>query len=264
MAVDAAGLASPFGARLRQWRRRRGLSQLGLAGQVGSTARHISFLEAGRSRPSRPMVLRLAETLGVGLPEFNELLRAAGLPAHYPRADLDSADLAPYRATIERMLDAHDPYPGMLIDGHWNVLSANRAAVALFGSALIGSNFVRDALTDPTVAQAIVNWPEVAWAGLDRLRADLDRAPFDGELQQLVRLAESVLAGVPRPGTAKADLMVCPWFQIDGQVIRTITMVARFDHPAEVTLDGLRVELMYPADDLADRFFRTRRDPAAG
>src|SRR3954454_19801554 len=102
---------SPFGARLRLWRRRRGLSQLSLAGQVGSTGRHISFLETGRSRPSRQMVLRLADTLGVGLAEANELLHAAGLPATYPRAGLDSVDLAPYRAAIEAMLAAHEPYP---------------------------------------------------------------------------------------------------------------------------------------------------------
>ena len=94
--------ASPFGARLRQWRRQRGLSQLSLAGQVGSTGRHISFLETGRSRPSRQMVLRLADTLAMGLRDTNDLLHAAGLPASYPTAGVDSPDLAPYRAVVDR------------------------------------------------------------------------------------------------------------------------------------------------------------------
>jgi transcriptional regulator with XRE-family HTH domain len=250
--------ASPFGVKLRRWRECRGLSQLSLAGQVGSTGRHISFLETGRSRPSRQMVLRLADTLGVGLAEANELLHAAGLPAAYPHAGLDGVDLAPYRAAIEAMLAAHEPYPGMVLDGRWTVIAANPACRALFGQTVVGSNFVRDSLTHPTAAQGIVNWPEVAWAGLDRLRAHQRRAPFDPELQQLVTLAEAALADVPRPRSAPPALLVCPWFRVGDQVIRTIAMVARFDHPAEITLDELRVELLYPMDEDAERFFRTR------
>ncbi|OLB66898.1 MAG: hypothetical protein AUI10_01470 [Actinobacteria bacterium 13_2_20CM_2_72_6] len=254
MSTEAADTASPFGTRLRHWRRHRGLSQLGLAAQVGSTGRHISFLETGRSRPSRQLVLRLADTLGMGLREANELLHAAGLPAAYPRA---GTDLAPYRAAVDRLLRAHEPYPGMVLDGHWNVLSANRPCALLFGETVVGSNFVRDALANPAAAEAIVNWPEVAWAGLDRLRRELNRAPFDDGLRGLVGLAESALAGVPRPATTGSDPLVCPWFRIGDRVVRTITMVARFDHATEVTLDELRVELMYPMDDDAERFFRT-------
>jgi transcriptional regulator with XRE-family HTH domain len=250
--------ASPFGAMLRRWRLHRGLSQLSLAGRVGSTGRHISFLETGRSRPSRQMVLRLADTLGVGLREANELLHAAGLPAAYPAARLDGADLAPYRAALERMLEAHEPYPGMVLDGRWTVTAANRACHALFGPAVVGSNFVRDALTDPATARAIANWPEVAWAGLDRLRHQQQRNPFDPDLHELVTRAETVLAGVPRPNPADPGILVCPWFRVGDRIIRTIGMVARFDHPAEITLDELRVELMYPMDGTAERFFRSR------
>jgi hypothetical protein len=210
------------------------------------------------------MVLRLADSLGVGLPGTNELLHAAGLPAAYAEAGLDSVDLAPYRAAIDRMLAAHEPYPGMVLDGHWTVIAANRACQALFGPAVTGSNFVRDSLTDPVAAQAIVNWPEVAWAGLDRLRAHLRRAPFDPELQRLVALAEAALAGVPRPQPAEAGLLVCPWFRVGDQIIRTVAMVARFDHPAEITLDALRVELMYPMDEVAERFFRADDGASTG
>lgn len=249
--------ASPFGAMLRQWRQHRGLSQLSLAGRVGSTGRHISFLETGRSRPNRQMVLRLADTLGMGLREANDLLNAAGLPAAYPTARLDGADLAPYRAALDRMLAAHEPYPGMVLDGHWTVTSANRACHAVFGPAVVGSNFVRDALTDPAAAQTIANWPEVAWAGLDRLRHQQQRNPFDPELQQLVAQAEAALTGVPRPQPSDPGILVCPWFRIGDQIIRTIALVARFDHPAEITLDELRVELMYPMDEIAERFFRS-------
>jgi transcriptional regulator with XRE-family HTH domain len=261
MSEEPPAPVSPFGARLRQWRRHRGLSQLGLAGKVASTARHISFLETGRSRPSRQMVLRLADALDVGLRGSNELLHTAGLPGTYPQATLDGPDLAPYRVAIDRMLDAHEPYPAMVIDRHWNVFLANWACSVLFGPQVVGSNFVRDSLANPAAAQAIVNWPEVAWAGLDRLRHQLDRTPFDQELHHLVTLAENVLAGVARPSTDEPTLAICPWFRIGDQIVRTIAMVARFDPIAEVTLDELRVELMYPLDEAAERFFRDRHKP---
>jgi transcriptional regulator with XRE-family HTH domain len=252
--------ASPFGTKLRQWRRHRGLSQLGLAVQVGSTGRHISFLETGRSRPSRQMVLRLAETLQIGVREVNDLLHAAGLPAAYPSVPLHDAGLAPYRAALDAMLSAHEPYPGMVLDGHWTVVAANAASRALFGDHVVGRNFVRDALTDPAAAQSLANWPEVAWAGVDRLRHHQHRNPFDPHLRELLALAEAALAGTPRPRPADPQILICPWFRIADQVIRTIVMVAHFDHPAETTLDELRVELMYPADETAERYFRTHRD----
>jgi transcriptional regulator with XRE-family HTH domain len=255
--------ASPFGVRLRRWRRYRGLSQLSLAGLVGSTARHLSFLETGRSRPSRQMVLRLADSLGMGLADTNDLLLAAGLPAAYPQAELGGTDLGPYRSAIEAMLAAHEPYPGMVLDGHWTVLAANRACLRLFGPAVVGSNFVRDALTNPHMSEMIVNWAEVARAGLDRLRAHQRRAPFDPVLAELAALAEAALADVPRPEPTSPTLLVCPWFRIDGQVIRTVAMVARFDQPAELTLDEVRVELMYPADEAAEQFFRAGTEPGS-
>ena len=203
------------------------------------------------------MVLRLVDALGMGKREANELLNAAGLPAAYPVGRLDGADLAPYLAALDRLLAAHEPYPGMVLDRYWTVTAANPTCRSLFGPAVVGSNFVRDALTNPAASQMMANWPEVAWAGLDRLRLHQQRSPFDPQLGQLVTLAEAALAGVPRPpGSVDAAILVCPWFRVGDQIIRTIAMVARFDHPAELTLDELRVELMYPMDDTAERFFR--------
>jgi hypothetical protein len=208
------------------------------------------------------MVLRLAEALGASLREANELLHAAGLPAAYAHAELASPDLAPYRAAIERLLAAHEPYPAMALDARYTVVAANRACAALFGPQVVGSNFVRDALADPATAQTIVNWPEVAWAGLDRLRQDARRSPFDEELRSLICVAEAALDGVSRPPPAEGGFMVCPWFRIENTVVRTIAMTARFDRIAEVTLDELRVELMYPMDEDDDRFFRAHHSQA--
>jgi transcriptional regulator with XRE-family HTH domain len=112
-----------LGARLRHWRRLRGMSQLTLATEAATTARHVSFLETGRSRPSRAMVIRLSDVLGLPLRERNRLLEAAGLAAAYREAALDSATLAPYRAAIERLLGAHEPYPAMVVDGRYRYVS---------------------------------------------------------------------------------------------------------------------------------------------
>lgn len=249
--------ASPFGARLRRWRAGRGLSQLALATKVGSTSRHLSFLETGRSRPSRRMVLRLGEALDVPLRERNELLHAAGLPAEYPELGIRSRDLAPFQAALDNLLNAHLPYPAMVMDGQWNVILANSACLRLYGDNLVGSNVVRRFLADPQVArQAIVNWPQVAWSGLDRLRHQRDSQPFDPELTELVTLAEAAVEGIPRPDAPPTDPVVCPWFRVGDQVVRMLGIVARFDSTAEVTLDELRIELAYPLDEPSDRFFR--------
>lgn len=103
---------------------------------------------------------------------------------------------------------------------------------------------------------AVAIWAEVAWAGLNRLRRHQQRHPFDPALQDLVADAEAALADVPRPPDADQEVLVCPWFRIGDLIIRTVAMVARFDHPADTTLDELRVELMYPADDIAERYLR--------
>jgi len=248
--------ASPFGAQLRRWRAHRGISQLTLAAKVGSTPRHLSFLETGRSRPSRQMVLRLGEALGVGLRERNQLLQAAGLPPAYPQADLSGHDLAPYRAVLDRLLNAHMPYPAMVVDSHWTVMMANAACARLYGIDVVGVNLIRMYVTDPAARQTVVNWAEVAWAGLDRLHQQLDRAPFDETLADLIREADASLAGLARPSEPSAEPVMCPWFRVGEQVIKTIGVAARFDPVVDDTLDELRVELTYPLDDIADRFFR--------
>jgi transcriptional regulator with XRE-family HTH domain len=227
---------SPFGALLRSWRRERGVSQLDLALAADTTTRHVSFLETGRSRPSREMVLRLAEALDIGLRDRNRLLEGAGLPALYAREDLHGPQLRPFEQAIERLLHAHEPYPGLVVDGHWNVVAANDAAVALFGPDLVGSNTVRRFYGDPAIRASIVNLTDVAWAGLARLRRQQRKTPLDDELRGLVQLAEAAVADIPRPAEPPAELVICPDFRIGEEIVRTVSMVARFDTARELTL----------------------------
>jgi hypothetical protein len=212
------------------------------------------------------MALRLAGALEVGMRESNELLRAAGLGPKYRESALDSDQLIAHRHSLERLLSAHDPYPAMVLDRRFTVVQANNAARLLFGADLVGANFARDSLASLAGRVQVENWSEVAVAGLARLRSQAARYPFDEALQALVRQGESALADVANPATS-TDLAVCPTFVIDGTRVRTLAMVARFDPPSDVTVDELRVELMYPADATADTFFReqlARRSRLAG
>ena len=248
---------SPFGVRLRQWRQTRRVSQLDLASRAGSTSRHVSFLETGRSRPSRDMVLRLAEVLDVSLRERNHLLRLAGFAAGYPETAVEDPELAPFTSAIDRLLTAHEPFPAMVLDAHSQVIRTNRACALLFGPDLVGTNMIERYVSDAAVRDVIVNWSEVTWAALARLRTQLHRAPLDERLRDLVVLVESAVVDLPRPeDTGQHSLVVCPWFRVSDSVIRTVVLAARFDTAIEVTLDELRIELIYPQDAIAERFFR--------
>lgn len=119
------------GSLLRGWRARRRVSQLDLSLSVGVSARHLSFVEPGRSRPSAELMLALADGLDIPLRECNTLLLAAGYAPRYPSRPLEDAALGPAREAVQRLLDAHDPYPGVVIDRCWNVVGANASASAL-------------------------------------------------------------------------------------------------------------------------------------
>jgi transcriptional regulator with XRE-family HTH domain len=249
--------ASPFGARLRQWRTVRGLSQLSLATEAGSTARHVSFLETGRSRPSRDMVLRLADVLAVPLRDRNQLLEAAGIAPAFPEAALQERELAPFRRVIDSLLTAHEPFPGLVLDAHADVIAVNRACAVLFGGDLTGTNMIERYFADPAARNAIANWPDIAWAAVGRLRKQLRQAPLDERLRSLVGLAEAAAADVHPVTGSEHGLVACPWFRAGNTVIKTIVVAARFDTAAEITLDELRIELFYPQDAAAEQFFRS-------
>lgn len=246
---------TPFGRGLRHWRRIRGVSQLDLAGAAATTTRHVSYLETGRSRPSEEMVERLSDALAIPLRERNRLLEMAGLAPIYPEGDLATDDLAPFQSVIDRLLASHDPYPGFVVDRHWNVVGANRGA-GLFLTDSGQPNTVRLVLEE--WAELIENWQEVAVALLDRIAGDLLRFPDDQALLDLHAYVRAALGPAALPQGRATGRVICPRFRIDGHLIRTITVAARFESVADVTLDETRVELIYPQDEWSDRFFRER------
>src|SRR5262249_9821778 len=167
-----------FSSRLVWWRKRRGLSQLQLAISAACSQRHISFLELGRTRPSREMVLRLSSALDVPLRQSNELLLAAGFAPVWTESDLGAETFAPIRSALDHMLAQQEPFPAVVVDRHWNLLQANNGAVAmvefLVGPVAPGSSInLADALAAPDVLRPhLRNWSEVVAYFLRSVEAD--------------------------------------------------------------------------------------------
>ncbi len=255
---------SPFGNQLRHWRMRRGWAQAQLAHEAGTTARHVSFVESGRSRPRVDLVLRFARALDLPIRERNVLCAAAGLPAAYRTQALSDVELHSVKSVIDRMLAGHEPYPAWLIGPGFRFLAANRAAEALMpGLCNLSQEAVIDLLFGPGVFRdRVENWNDMAQAGIDLLRREAAR--YDApELVELLRRAQSLTRDMGLPaeagGGCLADVpVVCPRFKFGDRVVQTIGVVMRFDTAIEQTTSELRLELMFPADEDADRFFRER------
>jgi transcriptional regulator with XRE-family HTH domain len=234
------------------------MSQLELATRADMSQRHLSFIETGRARPGAEVVERVASVLDVPLRDRNRLLAAAGLAPRHPELPLDDVVIAPFRSAVRRLLAAHDPYPAFVLDRWWDVVDANAAARRLFPAAAGGAlpNAVEAFLAPGGMRQVVVNFPEVASMYLRRLQAEVAEGS-DERLQGILQRARDLLADVDlvQPSDAH-DLVICPKLRLDGEIIGTITMVARFGATREVTLDELRVELIYPADEAADAYFR--------
>jgi transcriptional regulator with XRE-family HTH domain len=243
---------SPFGQQLRQWRRRSGISQLDLALQAGTTPRHVSFLETGRSRPGRDLVLRLATALDVPVRERNTLLTSAGLPPAFPARDLTDQGMRPVKLVLDRVLHRHEPYPAWVVGRGMRFLASSYGAEVLFpGMCSLSPEEIVDLWFGPGPFRDMVdNWPDVVWAGVAGLRREATRSS-DQQLLNLLRRAEAYAKLIPGPeAQALLDFpVICPRLKIDGHTIRTISAVMRFDTAVDVTASELRIELMFPADE---------------
>ncbi len=247
-------MATPFGTLLRDWRTNRGKTQLGLAVDAQTTSRHVSFLETGRSRPTEAMVLRLSDALDVPLRDRNRLLAAAGLAPVYQHESLSDDRYGPARDAIDHLLEAHEPFPAMVLDSKHEVLAANRGSERMLGADFTGTNMLEAYLAGKT--PPIANWEDVAPGLVSQMRSTLARTPDDEPLKAALLQAEEAGLGDRRAAHAPpAALVACPWFVVEGQTIKTLILAARFDHPLDVTIEELRIELVYPIDDASRLFF---------
>lgn len=256
----------PAGALLREWRTRRRMSQLDLALDADVSTRHLSFVETGRSRPSASLLLHLAERLDVPLRDRNQLLLAAGHAPLFGQHDFDAPELGPVREAIERVLAAQDPYPALVVDGHWGLVAANRAVAVLTEGAapwLLEPpvNVLRLSLHPEGVASRIVNLPQWRSHVLERLTrqaaatADTALAALYAEL--------AALPGGEDPSHGSQDpiaraiavpLRLRPedW---DGE-LTFLSTVTTFGTATDVTVSELTIESFFPADGATEEALR--------
>jgi transcriptional regulator with XRE-family HTH domain len=246
-----------FGDLLREWRQRRHLSQLELSTRTGVSSRHLSYLETGRSSPSRQMILYLAEHLDIPLRERNALLLAAEYAPVYSHRALDDndSDMRYVREAIERLLASHGPYPAFVIDRHWEVVARNSSTALLLDGVdprLLNPpvNALRLALHPAGMASRIVNLPE--WSAY--LLRRIDHQVLAGADPEVAELADEVRSypGVARPGVERADLadrvFVPLHIRHGSRELRFLNMVATFGTALDVTAAELVIEAFYPAD----------------
>ncbi len=256
---------SRVGPLLREWRRRRKLSQLELALRADSSTRHLSCVETGRARPSRELLLRLAEHLDIPLRDRNGLLIAAGYAPAYRESPLDSEPMAMVRSAIRAMLAGHEPYPAAAIDRAWNIVDRNDAMSLLMGTvpprlAESGGNVMRLILHPEGLAPQCLNFAQVRAHALGRLRHQADTTGHD----DLRALYEEVSAYPVPPGLDTDPGPVDPAGIVVPLRIRTplgdmafFSTIATFGAPADVTLSELAVESFFPMDERTDALLRT-------
>lgn len=235
------------------------MSQLELALRADVSARHVAFLERGRSSPSRKMVLRLASALDVPLSERNGLLRSAGFAGAYSARPPGDGALDLPEAALAWMLDRHAPYPGLALDRHWRVVRMNGPAERLLAAAGIGRG---DSLLEATTAGGalralIENWPEVAAYLSARLQTEIEHLGGDPVLSAYRELISDNATLPCAPSSAILPIV----YQMGESRLALFSTIAHFGGAQDIALDDLRIELMFPADESTSSLLREWDDP---
>jgi len=262
------------GELLRQWRERRRRSQLDLALAAEISARHLSFVETGRARPSRDMLLRLAEQLEVPLRERNHLLLAGGYAPVFGQAALDAPEMAGVREALHKVLTGHEPYPAVVVDRSWNLVDANAAVGVLLGPVdpeLLAppANVLRVSLHPGGMASQIVNlgeWRAHLFGRLRRqvaLTGDTGLAELLDELRAYPCDQPEPEVDVPGPG----DVVVPLRLRHGDRELSFLSIMASFGTPLDVTVAELAIESFFPADPATGSVLRdlqAAQAPGAG
>ncbi len=258
-----------IGGLIARWRKGRRLSQLDLALESGISSRHLSFIETGRARPSRDMVLRLCGVLAVPLRDRNNLLLAAGFAPVYRETALDAPEMAEVMSAVRLMLRRHEPFPAVAFDSGWNVVMANTAYAGMLNALLPAStppvtalaltpkprpNILRLLCHPDGARRLLANWEETTRAVLARARREVLR---DGDAGRRALLAEvSAYPGVPAPDPRELDgaqvgLVVPAEVRTPAGTMRFLTTIATLGTAEDITLQELRIESFHPVEDAA-------------
>ena len=260
-------ITSSFPSLCRRWRQQRQLSQLQLAEAADVSQRHLSWLETGRSRPSRNMVLRLSEALDIPLRERNSLLLAAGFAPLYRESGLDEPSMTPVRNALSLMLAHHEPMPALVLDRRWNLIMGNKACARLLSllglshddtSSAEPVNLARVTLAPEGLRRLIVNADEALPLFVQRMRSEALASGDAGTIAEVEALIRSAGDLPEAPATPSPLLPVLPLeLAIDGLHLALFTVLSTFGTPQDVTTDELRIESFFPADEATRRYFET-------
>jgi transcriptional regulator with XRE-family HTH domain len=260
-----------FGPMLRTWRRRRGASQLALALQSGVSQRHVSFLESGRARPSREMVVQLTTALDVPLRQRNAMLLAAGFAPAYRESNLAAPELLPVRKAIDHMLKQQEPYPAVVIDRLWNLQQANDAANAFTVFLFEGPpppppagkppNLLRWLLDPKALRAKVSNWEEVARYLVSTTYAEI---LADGGEPKALAFIEEIMGYPDVPASFRKlrfedrpPPVLTVDYLVGGKALSVFTTIATLGTPQDITLQEVRIECFFPADDRSDALFKS-------
>jgi transcriptional regulator with XRE-family HTH domain len=262
---DTVRTTAGVGVLLKDWRGRRRRSQLDLAHEAGVSPRHLSFVETGRSRPSPELVLTLAEHLDVPLRERNALLLAAGYAPRFQETSLSDPDMHRVRASLQQVLDSHDPYPGVVLDRRWDVVLANAAALRLVSvlppELCDPVNVFRAGLHPDGLAAVTTNFDE--WGAylvhqlhrLVVLSGDHELRELEAEVRAYPTV-QSLTSSVGWRDWSETPLLVRCELELGGAPVALFTTLTTFGTPRDITLDELAIELFYPADDETEAALR--------
>jgi transcriptional regulator with XRE-family HTH domain len=262
---DTIDIRPGVGGMLRSWRQRRRLSQLDLANEAAVSARHLSFVENGRSKPSRELVLHLAEHLEVPLRERNTLLLAAGYAPSYARTPLEDEAMTPVREALDQVLAGHEPFPAVVVDRHWDLVSANRPLMELMSTGIAPHlleepvNAMRVTLHPDGLAPQILNFPEYAAHLVDRLR----REALSYADERLLALHDELcsypgVAGSASPADTAGQVFMPMVLRTGEGVLTFFSMLSTFGTARDITLEELAVESFFPADEATAAVLRAR------
>ncbi|MEH0827691.1 MULTISPECIES: helix-turn-helix domain-containing protein [unclassified Micromonospora] len=249
------------GELLRQWRQRRGLSQRDLAIAADVSARHVSLVETGKSKPSSNMILRLADQLHVPLRDRNRLLLAGGFAPRYAERPLDHNALSAVHDAVRRVLRAHEPYPALVFDRRWNIVMTNRAVDPFFAQVAPDLlrppvNLVRLGLDPRGFGRMVVNLADVRAVFRSRISRQLATAPDP----ELTALYEELLAPEPENTSGQrieTDVVIPMILRVGGRELRLFSTITTFGTPMDITVDEIAIESYYPADAESAAYFTT-------
>jgi transcriptional regulator with XRE-family HTH domain len=270
--IDSVNHEHEFPHMLKRWRKQRRVSQLDFSLDAGISQKHLSFLESGRSKPSREMVLTISEALDLPLRERNQLLHAAGFAQIYKQRSLDNDEMRMVQDALQLSLKHHEPYPAIVADRNWNLLMANQASLKLVG--LLGEpekvwktvdpsgdkNVYRMTFSEHGMRPMIANWDELSKHLITRLQRELGADP---ENKYLAALQQEILSsenfgdkGDPLDNLMPLAPILPMQLSVGDTTLKTFSMISSFGTAQDITAEEIKVETFFPADEFTKTFFQ--------